>query len=566
MSEDNKTANVDTQQAASEDLTRASAVRSSRLSPIWIIPVVALLIGLWLVYDSFMQRGTEVVLTMSTAEGIEAGKTTIKTRNVDIGRVEQVSLSKDLGHVLIHARIKAEAADMLVEDTRFWVVKPRIGREGISGLGTVLSGVYIQLQPGSSVQARSQFEVAEQPPVTLDNDQGVRLKLISQLGNSLRVGDPVNYQGLIVGRVESAEFDKKSRHMYHQLFIEKPYDELVTENTRFWSTKGFDVNITAAGVNFNIGSLEALISGGVSFGVLEQTENDPVVKAEHEFLLYADEEDARQGSYDQYLEYVLLVSDTVRGLVDGAPVEYRGLRIGTVMEVPWRFTSEERNEKQGFPIPVLIRLEPQRLDVENELTLEQWKTRLQRMIDNGLRASLKAGNLLTGSLFVDLNFLPDAKPVKQMERFETIAVIPTTPTGLAHLEVKVSSLLDKLNALEIQPLLTGLEQNMHSSDAMLKEVQALVEDFRNVTNNPALQTMPENLNQTLTELQQTLKGFNADSPAYNDLSQSLQRLEKLLRDIQPAAKTLSEQPSALIFDRNNGPDPQPKASQSGVSP
>ncbi|MEX0614347.1 MAG: MlaD family protein, partial [Methylophaga sp.] len=250
------------------DLHRAIPVKASRLSPIWIIPVVAMLIGAWLIVDNYRHTGPLITLTMSNAEGIEAGKTKIKTRNVDIGLVEEVRLSEDLSQALIMARINHDAEEILVKDTRFWVVKPRISREGISGFGTVLSGAYIQMQPGESEQQQREFSVLNQPPVAIEGVEGIRIKLISQLGNSLRTGDPVTYQGYTVGRVETAEFNKDTRQVNHQLFIESPYDVLISTNTRFWSAKGINLELSSAGFEVNIASLEALISGGVTFGEL----------------------------------------------------------------------------------------------------------------------------------------------------------------------------------------------------------------------------------------------------------------------------------------------------------
>lgn len=557
--------NDSTQASSTEPLQRAQTRRISRLSPIWIVPVVAIMIGLWLAYDSYVQRGVLVTLSMPSAEGIQAGKTTIKTRNVDIGQVEKVQLSEDLSEALVYARINPEAEKMLVEGSRFWVVKPRIGWEGVSGLGTVLSGTYIQLQPGSSDVAKKAFQIEDKPPVTLDSSQGIRLNLTSQLDKSLRAGAPVTYQGVTVGRVETAELDLDSREMQHQLFIEKPYDALITENTRFWPAKSFDLNLTSAGVDFNIDSLEALMSGGVTFGVRESIENDRSVQDGHEFTLYANEEAALQGNFDLYLEYVLLIEDTVRGLKNGAPVEYRGIRVGTVMEVPWEFTSDQRNAEQGYAIPVLIRLEPQRLDPEGELSVEEWRERLLNMMQGGLRASLKSGNLLAGSLFVDLNFIDDAEPIESLSQFENVAVIPSTPSGLAQLEVKVFNLLDKFNALEVEPLIASLEQNLQTSDAMLEEVRTLVQDFRVLAKDPALKAAPANLNQVLIDIQETLTGYNNDSQAYQDLTRSLRRLDNILRDLQPAAKQISEQPSTLIFGRPETEDPQPTAPSSGES-
>ncbi len=307
------TPNTDTD----NELHRAKASRQTRLSPIWIVPLVAVVIGLWLVYDNYTSRGTLITLTMSNAEGIEAGSTLIRSRNVEIGRVQSVRLSDDLSQAVMTARIQPEAEAMLREDSRFWVVKPRIGREGISGLGTVLSGAYLQLEPGQSDEPRREFSVSDVPPVATAGQAGLQISLVSQLGNSLRVGDPVSYQGYTVGRVEDTRFDADSRTMYHQVFIEEPYSQLVTDSTRFWTASGVDFRLDANGFRVNVESLEALLGGGVTFGVPEDLPMGRPVEHNARFNLYADEDDAREGTFNRYLEYVLLVDDTVRGFLAG---------------------------------------------------------------------------------------------------------------------------------------------------------------------------------------------------------------------------------------------------------
>lgn len=549
-----------TDQPQNSDLHKATTVKASRLSPIWIIPVVAALIGAWLVVDSYLHTGPLVTLTISNAEGIEAGKTRIKTRNVDIGQVEEVKLSDDLSQALVMARINHDAEEVLVEDTRFWVVKPRISREGISGFGTVLSGAYIQLHPGQSQKQRRKFEVLEQPPVALDGNEGIRIKLVSQLGNSLRVGDPVTYQGYTVGRVESAEFDEAALQVNHQLFIEQPYDALINANTRFWSAKGVNLELSSSGFEVNIASLEALLSGGVTFGILEDLPAGPV-EQDQVFQLFPDEEKARQGLFSDSLEYVLLVEDTVRGLSEGAPVEFRGLRVGTVKEVPWRFTSPERRIRENFAIPVLITIEPQRLGGQEKVDLASWRERLKNIVENGLHATLKSGNLLTGALFVDLNFQRDQDENRKLETFEKRLVIPTTPTGLAQIELKVSSLLDKLNALQIEPIMKGMDNNMQQSESLLREVRSLTASVKDLLDNPEIQQVPTNINQTLTELRKAIEGLSPESQTYQELNQTLQTLETLLRDLQPLARTLGEQPNALIFNPPATDDPQPPAAR-----
>lgn len=542
------------------DLHRAKASPQARFSPIWIVPIVAILIGAWLVYDNYRSRGPQVTLVMPNAEGIEAGSTLIKTRNVQVGRVEGVRLSDDLGTTIITARMSPDTEPMLVEDSRFWVVKPRVGREGISGLGTVLSGAYLQLEPGSSDEARREFRVSDTPPVAPAGAAGLRISLVSQLGNSLRVGDPVTYQGYTVGRVEEATFDAETRRMRHRVFIEAPYDALVTDSARFWPASGVDLRLDSEGFRVNVASLEALLGGGVTFGVPDDLPAGSAAAPGDTFTLYPDEESARQGAFDRYLEYALLVDDSVRGLSRGAPVEFRGVRVGTVAAVPWNFSAPQPEGRTGFSIPVLIRIEPQRLGIENrDVDLEEWSERFDRLFTLGLRASLKSGNLLTGALFVDLNFHRDLADAWTPEQFADTTVFPTASGGFALIEAQVTDLLAKLNDLEIEPLLAGLDRNLAASEAMLGEVRELSASLTELLQDPGTREMPANLNATLVEVRETLRGLSPGSPAYQELTGAVERLERLMRDIQPVARTLSDNPRALFFDSLQTEDPVPRA-------
>lgn len=543
-----------------QDLNKAKTSRQTRLSPIWIVPIVAIAIGLWLVYDNFSSRGTLVTLTMDNAEGIEAGNTLIRSRNVEIGRVQSVRLSDDLSHAVLTARIQPEVEEMLREDSRFWVVKPRIGREGISGLGTVLSGAYIQLEPGTEEAPRREFPVSDIPPVAPAGQAGLRLSLTSQLGNSLRVGDPVSYQGYTVGRIEESSFEPDSRTMQHQVFIEEPYTDLVTDSTRFWTSSGVDFRLGADGVRVNVESMEALIGGGVTFGVPEDLPMGQPVEANTHFTLYADEDAAREGTFNRYLEYVLLVDETVRGLSKGAPVEFRGVRLGTVAAVPWNFTAPQPDSRARFAIPVLIRIEPQRLGIENsDINLEEWDARFERMFSLGLRASLKSGNLLTGALFVDLNFQRDLADEYVAEQFSERAVFPTVAGGFAQIQAQVTDLLDKLNGLEIEPLLTGLDRNLQASESVLNEVHEVSTSINQLLNDPETRAIGSNLNGTLEELRSTLQGLSPSSPAYQELTAAIERLDRLMRDLQPLTRTLNDNPRALLFDNLDTQDPIPRA-------
>ncbi|OYD21212.1 intermembrane transport protein PqiB [Oceanimonas baumannii] len=541
--------------------SRAERKPQRSLSPIWIVPLVAILIGIWMIYDNFSKLGPSITLITDNAEGIEAGKTLIKTRNVEVGRVEKVNLSDNLQHAVITARMSPQAEDMLNADTRFWVVKPRIGREGISGLNTVLSGAYIQLLPGSSEEGNRRFEMLDQPPVAPPDAAGIRINLISQAGNAISAGDPVSYQGFTVGRVEHSEFDTEQREMKLRLYIQAPYDSLITTNTRFWSSAGVDMRLDSRGIRVKVGSLESLVGGGITFGVPDNTPMGSKANANATYTLFADEESANEGSFEQYLEYVLLVDDTVRGLQPGAPVEYRGVRIGTVVRVPWNFTAPQPNSLNRFAIPVLIRIEPQRFDNSTQtIDVDEWYARMERMFGHGLRASLKAGNLLTGALFVDLNFHKDVPPFTALSFVDT-QVFPTTTGGFAQIEQKVSNLLDKFNNLKIEPVVDNLNKTLAATQQTMEKVNHIAASVDKLLADPATGELPASVNQTLRQLNDALEGFSPDSEGYNELTKSLARFEKLMADMQPVLRTLNDQPNALIFDREPTQDPQPKAAR-----
>lgn len=544
-----------------DNLHRARRRRQSRLSAIWLVPLAAALIGLWLLYDNLAGRGPGITLVMENAEGIEAGTTLIKALNVDVGLVEQVELSEDLSRAVITARMSPGSERMLVEDTRFWVVKPRIGREGISGLGTVLSGAYIQLQPGQGDEPRRLFEVMDVPPVTAAGAEGLHVRLVGQTASVLQVGDPVSYQGLTVGRVEEMNFDAGARRMLYRVFIESPYDTLVTQNTRFWSAGGIDLRLDAQGFRVSVESLEALLVGGITFDSLEGMPGASIAE-DSLFTLFPDEEGARQDSFSRFLEYVLLIDASVHGLAAGAPVEYRGVRVGTVAMVPFNFSLAARDAAAGFSIPVLIRIEPERMAEQGGAplaSLEDWAARLETLFRQGLRASLKTGNLLTGSLYVDLDFTGEDEALQLTQSFNGVPVFPSTSGGFAQLEAQVAALLAKLNDLEIEPVLGRLEQNLAASETMLGEMRELAESMQNLVESPDTQALPENLNLALRDLRGTLQGFAPESAPYEDLARAIQGLESLLRELRPVARTLSEQPNALIFDRRQGEDPVPRA-------
>ena len=243
----------------------ANLNQKEQFSSIWLIPLIALLIGGWMVYQHWSTQGPVVTLNFATATGIEAGKTRVKALSVDIGKVESVELNRARDGVVVKARLSKSAEPLLNTDSQFWVVRPRIGTEGISGLDTLLSGAYIQLEPGNSKEITYRFSGLESAPVTPPNTPGLRLTLMNDSGGTLYVGDPISYRGFNVGRVEATEFDAETRTGRYQVFINAPFDKLVNSNSRFWSSSGINLDLSAEGVQLQTDSLATLLSGGVSF-------------------------------------------------------------------------------------------------------------------------------------------------------------------------------------------------------------------------------------------------------------------------------------------------------------
>lgn len=525
-----------------------------RISAVWLIPLAALLIGLWLVYSYVSNQGPVITLVLEDAEGINAGKTAVKTRNVQVGVVESVTLSSDLTHTLLRVQMQADTERMLAEDTRFWVVKPRIGKEGVSGLGTVLSGAYIELMPGSSDKKGKKFKIKDSAPPEKTGD-GLFLKLVSEPGNNISQGDPVSFRNLKVGRVVDTQFDPQAKLFRHRLFIEKPYDVLVTESSRFWKVSGLGFQLNASGFQAQLSSLEALLGGGIAFAVPDENMRaGKPVEDERQFFLHSDEESAKRALYTQTLDYVLLVNRSVRGLEAGAPVEYRGIRVGTVEQVPWEFAQPGPKNMANNPIPVLIRLEPQRVTHQNSEQLTLWRTEIDQMIDDGLRASLKPGNLLTGALFVDLNFHREA-PGHTGDSYHNVPVFPIIDAGgLDKIEDQIQKLLTTFNKLPLERIAGNLNQSLSNLEAMTGRLETLL-------NDPAVGQLPQQLADNLDALQGTLEGWRSGGDGYQQLNGTLQKLDQLLNQAEPLLETLNAQPNALIFQRHPAADPQPRAAQ-----
>lgn len=532
----------------------ATTESMKRWSPVWIIPVVTLLIGGWILFYHFSHQGPLVYLYTSNAEGIEGGKTSIKSRNVEVGIVESAILTDDLHDVKIAVRLHSGMEKLLKGDTAFWTVKPTIGREGISGLGTLLSGAFIELRPGTKGEVKGKYALLDSPPLASPDAKGIHIILYSEKAGQLNPGDPVLFRGYEVGSVETSNFDTEKRMMSYQIFIHAPYDKLVTSNVRFWKDSGIAVDMSASGMRVEMGSLTTLFSGGVSFDVAAQREAGDKAEDNAAYKLFDNQHNIQDSLYTLHKDILMFFNDSVRGLQPGAPVEFRGIRLGTVAQVPFISKDTANNLNNDYRIPVLIRLDLERMPDQGAGMEEN----IKKSIKSGLRASLKTGNLLTGSLYVDLDFYDHASSYKGPTTYAGYELIPTVSGGLTQIQQKLTDVLDKVNDLPLNPMVTAATGTLQESQRTLREMNKTLDNINQLAASPAMKQLPAETQATLRELNRTIKGFQPGSPAYVRLVSDMQRLDQVMREIQPLLKILNGKSNALVFEAKPGQDPQPQ--------
>lgn len=528
-----------------------------RWSPIWIVPSVTFLIGIWIIFYHFNHQGPEVTLITVNAEGIIPGKTAIKSRSVDVGLVESAKLSDDLQQVVIKARLRPDMEKMLHQDSVFWTVKPQIGREGITGLNTLLSGSYIELQSGTKGDAQRKYALLDSPPLAPPDAKGIRIFLDSTKAGQLNPGDPVLFRGYRVGSVEISQFDSDKRRMGYQLFIAAPYDHLVTSNVRFWKDSGIAVDLSASGMRVEMGSLTTLLSGGVSFDVPKGWQLGERAKNKDNFHLYDNQLAIQESLYTEHTDYLLFFKESIRGLQAGAPVEFRGIRLGTVAQVPYFNPELLSRLDSDYRIPILIRIESDRLAKRLGDTFNV-QERLTDGFKQGLRASLKTANLITGALYVDLDFYENPKRYTGPRSFTGYSIIPTLSGGLTQMQQKVMAILDKVDKLPLNPLLVEATGSLRESQHTLKSLHKTLDNINSIISSPSMKTLPNDLQQTLREINYTIKGLQPGSPAYRRLISDMQRLDNVLKELQPVLRTLNNKSNALFFEAKPSIDLQPK--------
>jgi paraquat-inducible protein B len=487
--------------------------KQTRLSLVWIVPIVAAAAGGWVAVTRILSEGPKITIVFKSAEGLEAGKTQIHYNGVSVGTIATIRLSDDHQRVITTAQMAPKTEGFLVEDTQFWVVRPRISGATVSGLGTLISGSYIGMEIGQSRKAKRDFVALDTQPVVTGDVPGRFFMLKAADLGSLDTGTPVFFRRLQVGEVASYALAADGKSLNVKVFVNAPYDQYVTPNTRFWQASGIDMSLSASGLSVQTQSILSILVGGVAF---ETPATGPVLsaaEADTEFTLFRDREEAFRLPAQNPQTYVVVFKESVRGLTPGAPVEFKGIRIGEVTEVRAQFDESTFQ----FSVLVIIRVDPASLGVRflgaspEENVGATHRRIIDAVVSRGARAQLQSGSLLTGALFVAIDFFPTA-PAASVDWSEDPARFPTVPGQIEAIEANVTSIIKKIDQMPIKDIgndlkkaLSGFDQTLASARGTLGRADTLVDNADNLIAPDSV--LGAALGNTLEEVNRAARGL-----------------------------------------------------------
>ena len=445
-----------------------------------------------MIVKTLSEQGPRATISFKTAEGIEVGKTRIKYKNVDIGVVEKIKFSDDFSNIILTVDFMEGSEKFLRRSTRFWVVKPQLSLRGATGLSTIISGAYIEIEPGTGAP-KLHFIGLEKQPVVKSDEQGKKITLVTQKLGSVDTGSPIYYQGLLAGEVLGYELGNDRKSTYVHTFIKDPFDQLIRGNTNFWNVSGINVSMGADGFKVQTESIQSMMFGGIAFETPETLEQATTDIDKLVFTLHESYESIKKHAYTKKIKFIMFFDSSIRGLNLGAPVEFKGIKVGTVLDVRLEFDSGSTS----FRIPVLIEIEPQRIIERGNQEMDQSHQALQRLVKRGLRARLQTGSLLTSQLFVELDMHPGS-PINLSGSDTPYPELPTLPTSnFGAITQSAEDLLAKLNAVDIKEVTSVLIDTIQTANKTMHNADKAIESANTLIGTPGIPEAIENVRITL---------------------------------------------------------------------
>jgi len=535
-----------------------------RLSLAWLVPLAALAVGAVLIVRTVMQTGPTITIAFRTAEGIEAARTEVRFKEVVVGKVTKVALSPNREQVLVTVKLDKSAEHLAVEDTRFWAVRPRVGLAGVSGLGTLFSGAYIGVDAGVSNTEQLLFTGLEAPPPQLRGEPGRSFVLRARDLGSLDVGSPVYYRRTKVGRVVGYTLDPERDTLSVQVVVTAPNDRLVTPQSRFWNASGIDLNVNASGLTLDTQSLASVVLGGVAFANPADAASAPPAAEGQRFDLFSNRKSALAPPDGPPLRVRMVFDQAQRGLVAGAPVDMLGIEIGSVRSV----ALIDAPTTDQFPVEVIADLHPLRLGgVRRQFAVPADGADradalfMKRAVDHGLRAQVRTGNLLTGQLYVALDFIPKA-PKATLDARADPPTIPTVRGTLSDLQPQLADIVARLSKVKFDEIGSDLQETLRQASAAGNGLQETLTSataaIRQLT--PEAQRALAEVQKTLTSTQATLANLDrnvthGDAPLQRNVTQALAEMQRAAQALRVLSDYLQQHPESLLRGKPADADP-----------
>ncbi len=532
--------------------------RRARVSVVWVIPVVAALVALGIAVQRILTEGPIVTVTFRAAEGLEAGKTFVKYRDVNIGQVTAIRLTDDFTRVLVTAKIDRHAKPLLVEDARFWVVQPRVTLSGISGIGTLLAGNYIGFEPGRSGKERRRFDGLETPPIIPGGLPGREFVLRADTLGSVGIGSPLYYRRLNVGQVVAYDLAADGKSVDIKVFVHSPYDRYVTTSTRFWTASGVDMSVGSEGLSVRTESMVSVLIGGLAFETPDYLPAGEPAAANAVFPLYNSRATGLARRQTDVTPFTLLFDESVQGLSAGAPVTFLGMQIGEVTEIglepqPSSRRVRPRVEIVTYPERLYQRLRQPVASMARAMTREERRAMQERFVARGMRAQLRRGSLLGGQMFVAFDYFPDA-PGARIDWTREPPQLPTVPGKAVDLETKLNGILGRLDKVRFEAIGRDVEQTLASLDRALKDAGRTLTRVEGETLPEARRAL-EDVRRAAAAADRVLGStdnalLGPDAPAQQEMRDALREVARAARAIRVLADYLEQNPEALLRGKN----------------
>ncbi|SLN60913.1 Paraquat-inducible protein B [Roseivivax jejudonensis] len=537
----------------------------SKVSIIWLIPIAALVIALAAAYNNYAGQGPLIEVAFENAAGITADETELRYRDIGVGLVEEVGFDDNLEQVVVSIRVEQEMAEYIDEDARFWVVRPEVSARGVSGLDTVLSGVYVQGAWDNTPGAfRSDFDGLASAPLIGSGDEGTEFVITSP--ESLPTSKtPIIYKGVEVGMVDAAEIDANGAAVRADAVIYADYADLVTTQTRFWDISGFSFSLGASGARLNFTSFASLISGGVTFETLGS--GGQPIESGAEYELFPDEDTARDDFLvegdGEAVDVTMVFEENIAGLSAGAAIELGGLRVGEVASLtglvdPERFGDDE------VRLLVTARLNPGRFGLEEGADQETLFDYLENRIDNGLRARLTNASILTGGLKIELADVDTPPPGTLDSDADPYPQLPTAAANITDVTATAQGALQRVADLPIEEVMQSAIDLMNQTTALIgsddlqespSELRGILAAVRGLTESDEVQGIPEQVSALIAQLQGTTDTLNGvverieEQDTVGELTAAISTLGTAAEELP----TLLEDAEALLENANGVP-------------